>query len=124
MSDFPKIYEEKYVTSRKLHICSECNAEIVNKQKYYRISGLWDSWMHFNHCEDCHNLWDEINCSKQVDYYTFPCFGYLFEFIFEYGKYRRDWKIFNLTEESERHIILTNLKFHRYWREKRKLING
>ena len=63
-SEAPEFYQEKKVTARKEHKCSECGATIKPGDKYIRVVGKWYDFMEYKTCMDCQLIADLMTCSR------------------------------------------------------------
>lgn len=61
-------YDQRIVTAKKLHKCTECGEDIPSGSRYEYTKGLWEgSWSVFKTCLSCREIRDH-----------FACDGYLF----------------------------------------------
>lgn len=60
----PSLLDEKTVTAKKAHKCSECRGAILPGERYLKTWGIWEGEAHtFKRCEDCAELmkWAEAH---------------------------------------------------------------
>jgi len=69
----PELFECKIVTSRKKHICVECNSEINIGEKYEYAKGLWEgSFDSFKTCLPCSNIRRDF-CRSGAEFGNLRC---------------------------------------------------
>lgn len=88
----PDVFEENRRRARKLHRCSECDADILPGAMYWSIRGLWDGrWGNFKQCSHCNAIADRFMSETDCCY----CVGGLYDDLMEY-----DFLMFD--EEAQR----------------------
>jgi hypothetical protein len=72
--DVASFYDERIVTARKPHQCTECGETIPVKAKYQRVTGKWDGRLDTYHfCLMCHEASGEFFEGGE------RCFGVLWD---------------------------------------------
>lgn len=56
----PEFWSEVDRVARTEHTCCECGKAIKPGDPYRYISGKWDEFYNFKHCENCADLWDSM----------------------------------------------------------------
>ena len=66
-SDTPRIIKEEYPVARKHHICCECSSMILPKEKYQKITGLWDDFQTYKTCMFCADIREEARSNFDLN---------------------------------------------------------
>jgi hypothetical protein len=70
--DPPSVFDERMVTARKSHRCSECSRTIQKGERYKYIFGVWDGDARsFHTCAECLSAWEWFNKEYECDCYIF-----------------------------------------------------
>ena len=66
-SELPVIMREEYPVARKTHICCECLSIIIVKEKYQRITGLWDHFQTYKTCLFCADIREQARSNSDIN---------------------------------------------------------
>ncbi len=86
MPDYPTIYTVEIPTARKVHVCCECQGEILATEKYHRFQGMWDKeFRTYKTCAECECLRNDV-VAETGDIEDWPAFGDLHRHVLESAK--------------------------------------
>ena len=71
--DAPTVYNERWVTARKVHTCYECGDPIPVGACHHVVTGLWEGqWETYRWCAACHEIVGEFSEGPR-------CFGVMWD---------------------------------------------